>query len=72
MTNEAVEEPGYSPEPAVDEAALAEKALAETGGSWQDGVRDALDGLKYGARSALSPRVLHGAAIGRASCRERV
>ncbi len=63
MTNEAVEEPGYSPEPAVDEAALAEKALAETGGSWQDGVRDALDGLKYGARSALSPRVLHGAAI---------
>ncbi|WP_350278684.1 alpha/beta fold hydrolase [Kribbella sp. HUAS MG21] len=32
-------------------------------GSWQDEVRGALDGLAYGARSALSPRVLHGAAV---------
>jgi triacylglycerol lipase len=31
--------------------------------SWQDDVRGALDGLKYGARSALSPRVLQGAAV---------
>jgi len=32
-------------------------------GSWQDEVRGALDGLRYGARSALSPRVLQGAAV---------
>ncbi|NIK62374.1 esterase/lipase family protein [Kribbella shirazensis] len=32
-------------------------------GSWQDEVRGALDGLAYGARSALTPRVLHGAAV---------
>jgi triacylglycerol lipase len=32
-------------------------------GSWQDDVRGALDGLRYGARSALSPRVLQGAAV---------
>ena len=32
-------------------------------GSWQDEVRGALDGLAYGARSALSPSVLHGAAV---------
>ena len=32
-------------------------------GSWQDEVRGALDGLAYGARSALSPAVLHGAAV---------
>ena len=31
--------------------------------TWQDDVRGALDGLAYGARSALSPRVLHGAAV---------
>ncbi|MGW7687041.1 esterase/lipase family protein [Kribbella sp. NPDC054772] len=31
--------------------------------SWQDEVRGALDGLAYGARSALSPSVLHGAAV---------
>ena len=31
--------------------------------SWQDDVRGALDGLLYGARSALSPRVLQGAAV---------
>jgi triacylglycerol lipase len=31
--------------------------------SWQHGVRGALDGLRYGARSALSPRVLQGAAV---------
>ncbi|MEV0291247.1 MULTISPECIES: alpha/beta fold hydrolase [unclassified Kribbella] len=31
--------------------------------TWQDGVRGALDGLRYGARSALSPRVLQGAAV---------
>ncbi|HZX03019.1 esterase/lipase family protein [Kribbella sp.] len=31
--------------------------------SWQDDVRGALDGLAYGARSALSPSVLHGAAV---------
>lgn len=28
-----------------------------------DGIREALEGLKYGARSALSPRVLQGAAV---------
>ena len=49
MSSEAVEEPG--------------RAVADAGGSWQDGVRGALDGLKYGARSALSPRVLQGAAV---------
>src|SRR5689334_21397416 len=32
-------------------------------GGWQDEVRGALDGLAYGARSALSPSVLHGAAV---------
>ncbi|TDW15401.1 alpha/beta fold hydrolase [Kribbella kalugense] len=32
-------------------------------GSWQDDLRGALDGLAYGARSALSPSVLHGAAV---------
>ncbi|MEU4197088.1 alpha/beta fold hydrolase [Kribbella sp. NPDC026611] len=32
-------------------------------GSWQEDVRGALDGLAYGARSALSPRVLQGAAV---------
>lgn len=32
-------------------------------GTWQDEVRGALDGLRYGARSALSPRVLQGAAV---------
>jgi triacylglycerol lipase len=31
--------------------------------SWQDDIRGALDGLAYGARSALSPRVLQGAAV---------
>ena len=31
--------------------------------SWQDDLRGALDGLAYGARSALSPRVLQGAAV---------
>jgi hypothetical protein len=31
--------------------------------SWQDELRGALDGLAYGARSALSPSVLHGAAV---------
>ena len=31
--------------------------------TWQDDIRGALDGLAYGARSALSPRVLHGAAV---------
>lgn len=31
--------------------------------TWQDDVRGALDGLRYGARSALSPRVLQGAAV---------
>ncbi|MEV5963252.1 alpha/beta fold hydrolase [Kribbella sp. NPDC051952] len=31
--------------------------------SWQDEVRGALDGLRYGARSALDPRVLQGAAV---------
>ena len=31
--------------------------------SWQDEVRGALDGLAYGARSALSPSVLQGAAV---------
>ena len=31
--------------------------------TWQDDVRGALDGLAYGARSAISPRVLHGAAV---------
>lgn len=30
---------------------------------WQDDVRGALDGLAYGARSVLSPSVLHGAAV---------
>src|SRR5882757_3414007 len=28
-----------------------------------DGIREALEGLKYGARSVLSPRVLQGAAV---------
>ena len=28
-----------------------------------DGIWGALEGLKYGARSALSPRVLQGAAV---------
>jgi triacylglycerol lipase len=32
-------------------------------GSWQDDLRGALDGLAYGARSALSPSVLQGAAV---------
>lgn len=32
-------------------------------GGWQDDLRGALDGLAYGARSALSPRVLQGAAV---------
>jgi triacylglycerol lipase len=32
-------------------------------GSWQDGIRGALDGLTYGVRSALSPSVLQGAAV---------
>lgn len=32
-------------------------------GGWQDDVRGALDGLAYGARAALSPRVLQGAAV---------
>ncbi|GAA0596451.1 alpha/beta fold hydrolase [Kribbella sandramycini] len=32
-------------------------------GSWQEEVRGALDGLAYGARSAMSPRVLQGAAV---------
>ncbi|MDX2967555.1 alpha/beta fold hydrolase [Kribbella solani] len=32
-------------------------------GSWQDDLRGALDGLAYGARSALTPSVIHGAAI---------
>ncbi|MEU8225850.1 alpha/beta fold hydrolase [Kribbella sp. NPDC048915] len=31
--------------------------------SWQDEVRGALDGLAYGARSALTPSVLQGAAV---------
>ena len=31
--------------------------------TWQDEVRGALDGLAYGARSALSPSVLQGAAV---------
>jgi triacylglycerol lipase len=31
--------------------------------SWQDEVRGALDGLRYGARSAITPRVLQGAAV---------
>lgn len=31
--------------------------------TWQDDIRGALDGLAYGARSAVSPRVLHGAAV---------
>ncbi|WP_433166082.1 esterase/lipase family protein [Kribbella sp. CA-247076] len=31
--------------------------------TWQDEVRGALNGLVYGARSALSPRVLQGAAV---------
>ncbi|MEU4608756.1 alpha/beta fold hydrolase [Kribbella sp. NPDC023972] len=31
--------------------------------TWQHDVRGALDGLRYGARSALSPRVLQGAAV---------
>ena len=31
--------------------------------SWQDDIRGALDGLAYGARLALSPRVLQGAAV---------
>ncbi|WP_432888276.1 esterase/lipase family protein [Kribbella sp. CA-245084] len=31
--------------------------------SWQDDIRGALDGLAYGARSALSPSVLQGAAV---------
>jgi triacylglycerol lipase len=53
MSQEAVEEPGSTPD----------QDVAVTGGSWQDGVRGALDGLKYGARSALSPRVLQGAAV---------
>ncbi|GAA2800712.1 esterase/lipase family protein [Kribbella solani] len=32
-------------------------------GSWQDDLRGALDGLAYGARSAFTPSVIHGAAI---------
>ncbi|MFG1912916.1 esterase/lipase family protein [Kribbella sp. NPDC048928] len=32
-------------------------------GDFQNGLRGALDGLAYGARSALSPRVLQGAAV---------
>ncbi|MFI7066194.1 esterase/lipase family protein [Kribbella sp. NPDC050124] len=31
--------------------------------TWRDDVRDALGGLRYGARSALSARVLQGAAV---------
>ena len=33
------------------------------GSSARGGVREALEGLRYGARSALSPRVLQGAAV---------
>jgi pimeloyl-ACP methyl ester carboxylesterase len=56
--SEAVEEPDPSPE-----AVPTGTALVGPGGSWQDGVRGALGGLKYGARSALSARVLQGAAV---------
>jgi triacylglycerol lipase len=41
---------GAQPEEAADEAD-------------RSGIREALEGLKYGARSALSPRVLQGAAV---------
>ena len=52
MSMEAVEEPDNSQQAAVPEA--------EDGRS---SIREALNGLKYGARSALSPRVLQGAAV---------
>ncbi|ONI78225.1 alpha/beta hydrolase [Kribbella sp. ALI-6-A] len=50
MSAEAVEQPG---EPEADLASSSAR-----GGLWA-----ALDGLRYGARSALSPRVLQGAAV---------
>ncbi|ADB30368.1 lipase class 2 [Kribbella flavida DSM 17836] len=50
MSAEAVEQPGN---PGPD---LAPADARST-------LRDALDGLRYGARSALSPRVLQGAAV---------
>jgi pimeloyl-ACP methyl ester carboxylesterase len=31
--------------------------------AWSSSIREALEGLKYGARSAISPRVLQGAAV---------
>ena len=46
---------------------MSAEAVEEPGKSQdaatRSGVREALEGLKYGARSALSPRVLHGAAV---------
>jgi triacylglycerol lipase len=46
---------------------MSAEAVEEPGKSQdaatRSSVREALEGLKYGARSALSPRVLHGAAV---------
>ena len=50
MSADAAQQPE---EPAAD---LTEEATRSS-------IREALDGLKYGARSALSPRVLQGAAV---------
>jgi triacylglycerol lipase len=50
MSADAVQQPE---EPAVDLTVEAARSS----------IREALDGLKYGARSALSPRVLQGAAV---------
>ncbi|HEY0475384.1 MAG TPA: alpha/beta fold hydrolase [Kribbella sp.] len=50
MSSEAVENPDESA------AELAEQATRSS-------IREALDGLKYGAQAALTPRVLHGAAV---------
>ncbi|TCN43971.1 alpha/beta hydrolase family protein [Kribbella orskensis] len=46
---------------------MSAEAVEEPGNSQdaatRSSIREALEGLKYGARSALSPRVLHGAAV---------
>jgi triacylglycerol lipase len=57
MSAQAAEQPGEQPGELTEQAA---PGLAE---ATRSGLREALDGLKYGARSALSPRVLQGAAI---------